>query len=114
MANCFDPVDSALVRQLTHQPQRGPHGQRMAKALVVVRADRVWDRAVGVVQVFQPLAEQALVFERSDHAFDHAILLRAVGGDDLLLQAIAPDQCRGAAAEVSIHPLAAVAVDLEG
>lgn len=40
----------------------------------------------------------AIHFERSDHALDHAVLLRAVRGDELLLQAIAFDQGRVAAA----------------
>ena len=40
----------------------------------------------------------ALLLERSDHAFDHAILLRAVRGDELLTQPVASDQGRVMAA----------------
>lgn len=66
---------------------------------MVVQADPVCDHAAGVLQGFEPVAMHALVFERSDHALDHAVLLRAVGNDELLLQAMAPDpkfpECAG-------------------
>ena len=67
-------------------------------ALVVVKADPVANHTAGVLQRLEPVAVHALVFERSDHALDHAVLLRAVRGDELLLQAIAFDQGRVAAA----------------
>lgn len=67
---------------------------------MVVKADPIADHAVGVLQGFESVAVHALVFERADHALDHAVLLRAVRGDELLLQAIALDQgCVAAAGE---------------
>lgn len=65
---------------------------------MVVEADPVCDHAAGVLEGLEPVAVHALVFERSDHAFDHAVLLRAVRGDEFLLQTIALDQRRVAAA----------------
>lgn len=40
------------------------------------------------------LTMDALLFQRPDHALEHAILLGAVRGDELLLQAVAADQGR--------------------
>lgn len=65
---------------------------------MVVKADPVCDHAAGVLQGIKPVAVNALLFECSDHALDHAVLLRAVRGDELLLQPVAFDQCRVAAA----------------
>ena len=65
---------------------------------MVIKADPICDHTTGVLQCLEAVAMYALVFERSDHAFDHAVLLRAVRGDELLLQAIAFDQGRVAAA----------------
>ncbi|MCB6180237.1 recombinase family protein [Rhodobacter sp. Har01] len=45
----------------------------------------------------EALAVDALLLERSDHAFDHAVMLRAVRGDELLFQAVAANP-NGAAA----------------
>lgn len=67
-------------------------------ALVVVPTDPACNHAAGVLQGFEPVVVDALVFERSDHTLDHAVLLRAVRGDELLLQTIASDQRRVAAA----------------
>lgn len=66
-------------------------------ALVVVKTDPIPDHATGVLQSFESVAVHALVFERADHALDHAVLLGAVRGDELLLQAVALDQGRVAA-----------------
>jgi len=61
-------------------------------APVVVKADPVRDHAAGMLQGVEAVAVHALVFEGSDHALDHAILLRAVRGDEFLLQAVALDR----------------------
>lgn len=68
------------------------------RAPVVVPADPIRNHATGVLQGLEPVAVHALVFERADHPLDHAVLLRAVRGDELLLQPIAFDQGRVAAA----------------
>lgn len=65
---------------------------------MVVKADPVCNHVAGVLQGLEAVAVYALVLERSDHALDHAVSLRAVRGDELLLQAVAFDQCRIAAA----------------
>lgn len=56
-----------------------------------------------MLQGFKPVAVNALFIERSDHALDHAVLLRAVRGDELLAQPVAFDQCRVAAAGEHHH-----------
>jgi hypothetical protein len=45
-----------------------------------------------VLQVLESVAMHTWVFERADHPLHHAVLLWAVGGDELLLQTIALDQ----------------------
>ena len=67
-------------------------------ASVVVEADPVADGSRRVLDAVEALAMDALLFQCPDHAFDHAVLLRAVWRDELLLQAVAPDQGGVAAA----------------
>ena len=62
------------------------------RALMVVEADPVADGARCVLDAVEALAVNALLFQRPDHAFDHAVLLRAVRRDELLLQAVAANQ----------------------
>lgn len=64
------------------------------RALVVVEVDPVPDRACGVLDSVEALAMDALLLERPDDALDHAVLLRAVRRDELLLQPVASDQRR--------------------
>ena len=63
---------------------------------VVVEADPVTDGACRVLDAVEALAVDALLLQRPDHAFDRAVLLWAVRGDELLLQPVASDQ-RGVA-----------------
>lgn len=65
---------------------------------VVVEADPVADDAVGVLDALEAVPVNALLLERPDDALDHAVLLRAMRGDELLFQAIAADQRREVAA----------------
>ena len=51
-----------------------------------------------MLDAVEALAMDALLFQCPDHAFDHAVLLRAVRGDELLLQPVAADQYRELAA----------------
>lgn len=67
------------------------------RALVVVEADPVPDGARGVLDAVEALAVDALLLQRPDNALDHAVLLRAVRRDELLLQPVAADQRRIAA-----------------
>lgn len=61
-------------------------------AAMVVEADPVADGAGRMLDAVEALAVDALLFQRPDDAFDHAVLLRAVWRDELLLQAVAFDQ----------------------
>ena len=66
--------------------------------LVVVKLDPVANDTTGVLQGFEAVPVDALLLERADHPLHQPILLRRVGRDELLLQAIALDQRRVAAA----------------
>ncbi len=46
----------------------------------VVEADPFTDDTHGVLPGFEAMTMHALLFQRSDHAFDHAVLLRAQCG----------------------------------
>lgn len=64
------------------------------RAAIVVETDPVGNDARGVLNALEAMAMNALLLERSDDPLDHAVLLWAVRGDELLLQAIAADQGR--------------------
>jgi len=66
--------------------------------LVVVELDPVADHAAGVLQGFEAVAVDALLLQRANHPLHEAVLLRGVGRDEFLLQAIAFDQRRVTAA----------------
>lgn len=68
------------------------------RAAVVVEADPVTDDAGRVLGALEAMAMNALLLERADDPLDHAFLLRAVRGNELLLQTIAADQGREMAA----------------
>lgn len=61
---------------------------------MVVELDPAADHAHGVLLGFEAVAVHALLLQRPDHALHHAVLLRAVRGDELLLQAVAAHQPR--------------------
>lgn len=62
------------------------------RASVVVKAYPVADHAAGVLDGLKATAVRALFFQRTDHTFDHAVLLRVVRRDDLLAQPVAAHQ----------------------
>src|ERR1700761_6140099 len=55
----------------------------------VVEANPVADDSAGVLQGLEPMSMHALLLERSDQPFHHAVLLRAVRRDELLAQSVA-------------------------
>ncbi len=63
------------------------------RAAVIVEADPVADGACCVLDAVKAVAMHALLLERPDHTLDHAVLLRAMGRDELLLQPVAADEC---------------------
>ena len=69
------------------------HIQRLMGASVVVEPDPITDGACRMLDVVEALAVDALLLQGSDHALDHAVLLRAIRRDELLLQAVATCQC---------------------
>ena len=70
------------------------------RALVVIEANPIPDDTAGVLQGLESVTMNALVLEGSDDPLDHAVLLRAVGRDEFLAQAVALDQgCVASAGE---------------
>ena len=59
---------------------------------MVVELDPVADHSHRVLLGFEAVPVDALLLQGADHALDHAVLLRAVRGDELLAQAVAADQ----------------------
>nr|WP_291054382.1 hypothetical protein [Hyphomonas sp.] len=59
---------------------------------VVVEADPVSDDARGVLEVFETVPVDMLVLQGTDDAPDHAVLLWAVRGDELLAKSIDSDE----------------------
>lgn len=85
------PLDLASFSQALNRSVRvGP----VTRTAVVVEPDPVTDGAGGVLDAFEAMAMHALLFQRPDDAFDHAVLLRTMRGDELLLQAVVSDQSR--------------------
>lgn len=58
---------------------------------MVVEPNPDADDSAGVLQVLESVPMHTLVFERADHPVHHAVLLWAVGGDELPLQTVALD-----------------------
>ena len=67
-------------------------------APVVVKADPVTNDPTGMLQTLKSMAVCVLLLECPDDTLGHPVLLRAVGRDEFLLQPIALDQGRVAAA----------------
>lgn len=65
---------------------------------MVVKTNPVADDAAGMLQEFKPVPIGALLLQRPDDAFNHAVLLRAMRRDEPLAQAVATHQRRIAAA----------------
>ena len=63
-------------------------------ASVIVELDPIADCAARMGEAFEALAMDALLFQRTDQTFHHAVLLWTVRRDELLAQAVAPDQRR--------------------
>ena len=65
---------------------------------VIVEVDPISDCSCCVLQAFKAMPVNALLFQCPDDAFDHSILLRTMGRDELLFQAIASNETRVIAA----------------
>ena len=74
------------------------------RAPVVVKASPFTDDAAGVLDGLEAMPMRALFFQCADHAFDHAVLLRAMRRDELLAQAVASHQ-RGVATRREDQPV---------
>lgn len=59
---------------------------------MVVETDPIPDHTCGVLQGFEPVTMNALVVEESDDPLDDAVLLWAIGRNELLLHPIAFSQ----------------------
>lgn len=65
---------------------------------MVIEADPVADDPAGMLHALKAVAVHALLLEAANHTFDHAVLLRAVRRNELLLHPIAFHQGRKVAA----------------
>lgn len=54
-----------------------------------VEVDPVADHAAGVLPAFEAMAERAPLLKRPDDPLDHAVLQRAMRGNELLPQSVA-------------------------
>ena len=61
---------------------------------VVVEADPFCDDTRGVLLSFKAMTMHALLVQSTDDPFDHAVLLRAVRGDELLSKPITAHEAR--------------------
>ncbi|CAM8624888.1 hypothetical protein MCEMIE11_00275 [Burkholderiales bacterium] len=59
---------------------------------LVIKPNPVTDYSIGMLQSLKPFTMNTLLFQSSDYALDHPVLLRTVGRDELLLQAVASEQ----------------------
>ena len=67
------------------------------RPLVVVESDPVANDSTGVLYGFKAVTMYTLFFDRPDQSLDHAVLLGAMRGNELLSQSVAFDQSRVAA-----------------
>lgn len=70
------------------------HAQRLMQAPVVVERDPITRHTHGMLQTLEPVPVHTLLLQSPGHALDHAVLLRAVGRDESLLQTVAAYQAR--------------------
>lgn len=70
-------------------------------ALVVVKANPVSNATAGMLQALKAVAVHTLLLEAANHTLDHAVLLRAVWRNELVLHPIAFHQGRKVAANTS-------------
>lgn len=73
-------------------------------APVVVQLDPVTDHPARVLLRLEPVPVHALLLQRPDDAFDHAVLLWTVRRDDLLLEAVAAHQAGYSPVDVRFVP----------
>lgn len=64
---------------------------------IVVEGNPVTQNMAGMLDRFKAVTMNALFLDRTDQSFDHAVLLWAMRGNELLLQSVAFDQRRVAA-----------------
>ena len=65
---------------------------------VVIKPNPVANDPTGMLQGFESIAMRTLLFQCSNHSFNHAVLFWCIGCDEFLKKAIASDEGRIAAA----------------
>ncbi len=80
---------------------------------MVIKINPIPDDTTCVLQGLESMTMNALVLEGSDAPLDHAVLLRGVRGDELLLQPVAFDHGRVASAGEDLGPATAADVPSE-
>ena len=91
------------------------HAKRLVGSAVIVEVDPVSNRSCCMLKAFEAMPVDALLLQGPNDAFDHAVLLRTVWRNELLLQAVASDQlseCQTGKNEAIIGPQQEGALDL--
>ena len=71
---------------------------------IIVEGNPVTQHSAGMLNGFKAVTMHALFFDGSDQSFDHAVLLWAMRGNELLLEPVALHQC-GVAAGCEDQPI---------
>jgi len=104
---CTDPAETAQVKQLIRKPQQVFSCPAPGAVAGDSRNQSSHHEPTGVLQPLKAVAVHELILECPDHPLDHSVLLRALGRDEFLLQAVAFDQGPVAAArkeQVLVRP----------
>ena len=64
---------------------------------MIVEGNPATQHTAGMLDGFKAITMYALFFDGADQSFDHAVLLRAMRGNELLLQPVALNVCGVAA-----------------
>ena len=60
---------------------------------IIVEGNPVTQNSAGMLDRFKAVTMHALFLDGADQSFDHAVLLRAMRGNELLLQSVALHEC---------------------
>jgi len=85
---CNDPAVSAQLKPLKRTPRGGLHAECLVRSAVVVGLDPVADDTHREALDLEAVPVHTLLPQGSNQALEHAVLLRAVRGDEFLLQAV--------------------------
>ena len=68
------------------------HAKRLVGPAVIVEVDSVSNRSCCMLKAFEAMPMDALLFQRTNDAFDRPVLLRTVRRNELLFKTITSDE----------------------